>query len=541
MKRHAVLISLFLFLAVFLRFWQLGAIPSGLHSDEADMLYSAYSILRTGTTQYGEFNPLAIREHSGGTHPPLYTYALMPFLMVAGLFPYVSRIPSALFGSMAVWLTYAIARKLKFSRGAALAALALAAVNPWLLHMSRQGLLEAIALFTVMAGIWCLLKGMEKPRYILPAALAFGLSLFAYDAPKIFLPPFVLLTAVVFGKQLLPHKRDVLIGGAVLAVAFLLIAKTMLMDGETADFTMVSILDMSSITEQVNSERYLTNAPLWLSGIFHNKLTVALDRVITSYVGPMSVNWLFVNGDGSLQRANTRIGQYFLFELPLLLLGIVAAWKKQRRAVVFLAVWFFTGALPAAVTGGNYTYRNVLMLPVPLLLSGNGLVALWRWLAGVRSPGQRILQALVPGIILVYVSSYLVTYFFDYPVYGSEGWSKQQNEALLDAAEQAGTDALYLNGRWENQYAVLRQVDPAVFQQAYTHPLEYKGIPIMKLDTIHFGAYSEFLELYNKPDDYFPAGSWVLAEDKYFSDATPAAVYKDPGNVRVIFKLFRIP
>ena len=54
-------------LASFLRLWQLGEIPSGIHADEADTGYSAYSILKTGKTQYADFNPLMFTEENGGS------------------------------------------------------------------------------------------------------------------------------------------------------------------------------------------------------------------------------------------------------------------------------------------------------------------------------------------------------------------------------------------------------------------------------------------------------------------------------------------
>ena len=62
MFKKYFLLLLILLLALFLRFWQLGEIPSGIHMDEADTGYSAYSILKTGLSQYGTFNLLALEE-----------------------------------------------------------------------------------------------------------------------------------------------------------------------------------------------------------------------------------------------------------------------------------------------------------------------------------------------------------------------------------------------------------------------------------------------------------------------------------------------
>ena len=60
MQRRALLtISMFLFiLAIFLRFTQLGQIPLGLNKDETAIGYNAYSILKTGRDEYGNYMPL---------------------------------------------------------------------------------------------------------------------------------------------------------------------------------------------------------------------------------------------------------------------------------------------------------------------------------------------------------------------------------------------------------------------------------------------------------------------------------------------------
>jgi len=64
------LISLFLIIGIILRFWQLTKYPVSLSMDETAIGYNAYSILKTGKDEWGEFLPLAFKS-VGDYKPPV--------------------------------------------------------------------------------------------------------------------------------------------------------------------------------------------------------------------------------------------------------------------------------------------------------------------------------------------------------------------------------------------------------------------------------------------------------------------------------------
>ena len=79
--------------------------PPALNADEATNAYDAYSILKTGKDQYGNFLPLRFKSF-GDYKLPLLTYLAVPFIKIFGLtetgirmvnFPFVFFFPIIIF------------------------------------------------------------------------------------------------------------------------------------------------------------------------------------------------------------------------------------------------------------------------------------------------------------------------------------------------------------------------------------------------------------------------------------------------------------
>src|SRR3989344_7497886 len=115
-----------LLLSAFLRFYQLGSVPSGFINDEAAFGFNAYSLLKTGRDEFGQVWPVIFHSFGEGKLP-VYIYLTMPSVAIFGLNEFAVRLPSAIFGVLTVWVV---------SRWSLLAALVLATM-PWHIHFSR--------------------------------------------------------------------------------------------------------------------------------------------------------------------------------------------------------------------------------------------------------------------------------------------------------------------------------------------------------------------------------------------------------------------
>src|SRR3989344_2523195 len=110
-KFNILLFSLILFIAVFLRFYQLSNIPPSLNWDEVSIGYNAYSIFKTAKDEWGNFLPLSFRAF-GDYKLPFYIYLDIPFVFLFGLNELAVRLPSVLSGIGVVILTFFILKEL---------------------------------------------------------------------------------------------------------------------------------------------------------------------------------------------------------------------------------------------------------------------------------------------------------------------------------------------------------------------------------------------------------------------------------------------
>lgn len=176
-KKHfwpAVLIALFAFL---IRLYRLGQVPISLHWDEAAWGYNAYSILKTGRDEYGQILPFILKSF-GDYKPAFYVYLVAISEAIFGLNEFAVRLPSALFGSLAVFLLFLVVKELfatfKGRETVALIASFILATSPWHYHFSHGGWEVSVLAAFCLLGIWLFLKAKRKnKRFFLFSAFSF--------------------------------------------------------------------------------------------------------------------------------------------------------------------------------------------------------------------------------------------------------------------------------------------------------------------------------------------------------------------------------
>ena len=77
MKKEHLLIIIVILLASFIRLYKLGSFPIGLYSDEASLGYNAYSLLKTGSDEFGNIWPLTLKSF-GDYKPPMSAWLNIP-------------------------------------------------------------------------------------------------------------------------------------------------------------------------------------------------------------------------------------------------------------------------------------------------------------------------------------------------------------------------------------------------------------------------------------------------------------------------------
>lgn len=404
-----------LILAFVLRTYRLGEIPAGVTNDEVTYIYNAYSVAKTGSDINGQFLPWITKVMVPFQPVPIYFIA--PFVSILGLNVFTGRLPIALAGVGVVLLIYLIVNKIfRFKLLALLSALALS-LSPWHLQLSRSAYDPPIALlFYMMAIYFALLK-----KTILLFICLF-LAIYSYRAMNIlFLPIFVLIIWFKFS-EFNHNKKYILmylIGITILMYSYFIIAKNQgsYYFNEATHFE--SPLNFNLAGEVVNNEITNTDAPIFISRIFINKLTYSMRLLRENYLGAFSTDFLFTKGEANPIYNIWWRGVLYLIDLPLIICGLIFIFNKNKKSALFVVASLLIGALPASLsgpTGTSYVARAFFMTPFWSVLIAGGVVYL-----------IKKYHILIIPLLIIYsfqVCSYLFQYHFRYSIYGAEAWFK---------------------------------------------------------------------------------------------------------------------
>ncbi len=396
--RQKLFIIAILIVAFILRFYKLGQVPISLEWDEVAIGYDAYSILHTGRDQFGKILPLTFRSLDDWK-PPIYEYAAVPPIAVFGLNEFSVRLPSALFGTLTVFLTFLLV-KLIFrevpnlrskSTQIALIAAFLLAISPWHLQFSRAAFEVNLSVFITVAAVTAFLAGLRNPKYFLLSAFLFGLDLFSYHSTRVVTPLLLISLFFIFNRKLPPRKH--IIGfWAIYGVFFLLFLPILFSKDAQIRLKATNIFNPGAryLDEPDLEKIYLDkrtedkNAGFELAGrIFHNGRLIYTDfgtltKAFGKYIAHFNPEFLFVRGDAPLHHAPD-FGLLYMWEFPFLLVGLYFLLTKGiNRYTLILPLWLLFAPIPVAVTReAPHAVRSELILPTLQIFTAVGLSVLY--------------------------------------------------------------------------------------------------------------------------------------------------------------------
>ncbi len=452
MNRIKFLIILTVFLAVILRLYQLGKTPIGLEWDEVALGYDAYSILKTGRDQFGQFLPLTFRSLDD-YKPPIYEYITIPSVSLFGLNAFAVRFPSAFFGILTViatfYLTFLIVSKIpiikrKEAMIVALLASFLLAVSPWHLQFSRAAFEVNVSVFITVAAVSAFLAGLSKPRFFILSAFLFGLDLFSYHSTRIVAPLLMVSLFILFNRHL-PGKKYVLSFFAIFGVFFIFFIPILTSADAQIRFKATNIFDPGAryLDEKDLPRIFLEkrifdkNAGYELAGkIFHNQRLIFLDydtlrKAFNNYISNFGFEYLFIKGDAPLHHA-PGFGLLYIWELPFLLTGLIfILFKGLNRYTIILLLWLLFVPIPNAVTReAPHAVRTELFLPVFQVITAIGLFTVLRI---ISSESRWVVFSFITAISLFFVinnSFYLHQYYVHTNLELSKNWMYGREEAV---------------------------------------------------------------------------------------------------------------
>ena len=421
--KNYILLIIILFLAALLRFYQITNVPPSTQWDETAIGYNAYSILKTGRDEYGQFLPLVFKSF-GDYKPGLYIYLTVPSVAIFGLNELAVRIPSALAGIASVWLIYLVSLLLFKKKPLALFISFALAMSPWQMHFSRGGWEANLALFLVLLGLLSFLKAEKKPKYLYPSAIAFGLSFLSYQGSKVFVPLLLLGLLIFFFKKI----KTLSIKSIIISLFLLfLVASPSFLTVLTGGGGRLETMSLFSYPRSENEIQHILNKDnnnLFYFNLFHSEGLSFVTRFVERYFNHFSGRFLFFEGDwSSLRHGPSYNGVLYLFDFFLILFGLYFLVRLNTRESKFIWFWLFIAPLPAAITRDSIQGVRSLNMVLPLMiLVGCGFYQLFLWLQKQKKLFSVCFSLLLVVFYLFSVAYYLEQYFYHYPLQSSKDW-----------------------------------------------------------------------------------------------------------------------
>lgn len=424
-----ILFALVLLAGLLLRLLALDRIPLSISYDELDHAANGAAFAETGRDLYDqhafwELMPTETHtytaEISAWWHRAVHPLQSSPLLK--------ARLPNAIAGIVFVLAFSAFIWQLVGLKQVALLTFSLLWLNPWHIYVSRTGYEAPVALAWLMLSLLSFWNSMIRVHPLKKLALAM-LSLlcliaafFSYHGYKIIMGLFFPILWVVSMWQqprlrfYLKHRSNILvtIGLTTLWLFLLVLFVLRLQKGIYGDRqSEITLLDGGKIEQQVDALRSIS-LDAKLAHVQYNKASVVFDQGTQRLMEILDPSVLFTNGfDGSHVIGLWEHGFLYLFQFPLVLIGIYSIVKEQKKNFWLLLILLTVSLIPSIVQQKtSIALRSTFYLPILVFLSAYGANKVWQ----TYLRGRSVLGMIALAIVSLSVIRFALFYFVRFPI-----------------------------------------------------------------------------------------------------------------------------
>jgi hypothetical protein len=358
------IVGLLIILAVgiFLNFYKLGEVPSGLYVDEALSGYNAYSILKTGKDEYGKLFPIAFR-FFGSYSPPLYTYLTVLIISFFSLNIFATRTLSAICGVLMVGVVFLFLKNFSIikNKHTPLLGTFLFAISPWHLLFARAGYELYLSFFLFSLGAFFVFKAFKNSRYWLYALPTLSLSTYSAHAERYLVPLFMVITFFLFQDSIWKKKsanKHLLVG--ILIAAIMQIPNIYLFT-TPAFFNKSDLFYSQVVLNQSQKIRYLPS-------IISIPLAFARE-FLSQYLTYFSPRSLFFLPDPDMQRSLPELAPFYSWMIVPYVVGFYIIFKNiKKMEVKYLLLLTAISPFLTTLVGDPFSTQRALPLLLPMIL-----------------------------------------------------------------------------------------------------------------------------------------------------------------------------
>jgi 4-amino-4-deoxy-L-arabinose transferase-like glycosyltransferase len=452
-------------LAIFLRFWQLGRIPEGFHSDEAAYGYNAYSILKTGKDEYGKAFPLVLRSY-GDYKAAVDSYLAIPFIYFGGLHEWAVRAPSAVFGILFILLTYALVLRITKDRPLALISTVIATISPVGILLSRVQSDPLICATFFFFALYCWFRWLDtrKTRFIFLIGVSIFLSFYTYTITRLFAIPFFIVLGLWYWRAFDTQARIVFCGiltAVVIAVIGLYVSPA------GVYFSQVSVFSSKDVQLPLDEEIREDGAqavPLLMTRIIHNKVVAYGQYFLKNYTDYFSFEFLFTQAKEPLREQIPHQGVLMLIDLPFLLAGIYMVFRKRLSYGMFLLSWFLLAPAVLSITSVETpnVHRFILAVIPAYVLTALGILSVYTM---VKPKLRMTLAAVIFCLFTINLIYDMHELFVHQPIHTPLYRNEEDKKLALYFKPVASKYDVIVSPKILEEILFFWPIDPAVYQR----------------------------------------------------------------------------
>ncbi len=436
-KNTKVILAGIVLVASLLRLFNLGTNPPALYWDESSLGFNAFAISESLHDEHGEFLPFSRFIAYGDYKPPLYIYAAAPFVKIFGLNEFTTRLPSALSGIaltvLGYFLVLEILRSSKLRKRAALLTSFIIAISPWMLQISRAAFEANLATALMCAGVLFLLKFFRTYEYkfLFLGGLFATLPVYTFNSHRVSIPLLVGLIFILNLKRHLPWKKLIILVAFMGVLVLPAIPHLVSPEGRLRFQEVAWVNDLAPIIQ--SNDRIATDSGSLAGKILHNRRIVYGLEFLNHFSDHLNPDYLFVSGDENPKLSIQKIGEFYWFDLALILLGLVFLIKFQKKAGLLLVGWIIIGIIPAALARETpHALRTAASLPAPQIIIGVGLAYGMSLISGKY---RKLAAAVLSIIVVLFLANYLTLYYKWYPLRYASAWQYGYKQMVLEVTK----------------------------------------------------------------------------------------------------------
>jgi len=384
--------------------------------DEVSTGWNAYSIIKTGSDEWGVRFPLLFRAF-GDYKLPLYIYLVTIPIRIFGLSIFSVRIISALIGTLSILFVFVISHIIwKDSKKSLFAALLMAA-SPYSVVYSRIGLDMILASGLILLAILSFMQFVRKriAWLFIVSLCALVISLFAHNLARVIAP--LLLAAELFIGIFYLKKTKLMLVAIIPICIGLGIVFLQFRSGGLSRMKQIGLFgEQKGAVIQIREFREDHKNNLY-SRLTENKASFYFLSILEQYIGHFSPIFLTQRNDPRISQQGYYPPLYTIM-LPFYFIGllliarnaVIESDKTKRLLYLFFAAWILVSPFPSVITDGAPLDRRYLgALGTFEILCSYGFFSSLTLIAKVN---QRKIAALLVGVVLCFEIGLFVKYYF---------------------------------------------------------------------------------------------------------------------------------